>query len=666
MALNNPLTIHPGKITPLGASINEKKVNFAIKSSSSHIELLIFEMTATTPSLHITLNEEMHKMDDTWAISIEGLQENFDYTWKIQDLFLCDPYAKALASPSSWKSLRTENAHFGRARFLFPRHRPEKKNNAPFIPYTTLIIYEMHVRGFTQHLSSHMEMHGTYLGVIEKIPHLLELGVNAVELLPIYEFDENSYLAKDPLTGLPLCDYWGYNPLHFFCPMKRYAFHKEVDSFSTDFKAMIAALHAAGIEVFLDVVYNHTGEGGKTGKTYSLKGLDKEGYYLLDADGAFSNYSGTGNTLCCNEEPGLSLILDSMRHFVKEYHIDGFRFDLASILTRDKQGNPLDPPPLLQALAQDPILQKIKLIAEPWDASGLYQLGEFPKWGPFLEWNGKFRDTVRRFLKGTDGESSAFATALCGSEDLYRNFPLGPCHSVNFITCHDGFSLHDLMSYQTKHNIHNGEENRDGCSQNDNWNCGAEGETPDIEIMKLREKQMRNHALALFLSLGVPMFLMGDEYGQSKGGNNNAWCQDNRLNWFDWNELSRKKEGFFRFVKKMIAFRKTMPHLQRDAFLQPGEISWHGVLPNEPDWSLKSRLVAFSRSLSMDTEMFVAFHPGHENILLKIPSPSQGGSWKLLIDTHQPPPLDFLDAPKELDSQEEYLLASYSAILLIN
>ncbi|MBS3904174.1 MAG: glycogen-debranching protein [Simkania sp.] len=659
------LKIYPGKPTPLGVSPHLNGVNFSIFSPSDQASLVVFEIGHIPPLITITLDPEFHKTGTVWHVYVEGLPKDFDYSWSFGKELFSDPYAKAIASPKHWGHKTTKRENFTRARYLSPRHFDWQEVKNPRHPIETLIIYEMHVRGFTHDPTSRTKMPGTYLGLIEKIPYLIELGINAVELLPIYEFNEEAYKKINPKTGVHLRDYWGYNPLQFFCPMKRYAAHQEIDSALIEFKTMVRELHKAGIEVILDVVYNHTGEGNAEGPVLSLKGIDRAGYYLIDSQNQLKNYSGCGNTLACNREPALSLIVNSLRYFIEEFHIDGFRFDLASILTRGDNGAPLEDPPLLKVIKEDPLCKTVKLIAESWDAGGLYQVGEFPKWSLFSEWNGKYRDVVRKFLKGEDRLAGAFATAISGSQDYYHSYPMQATHSINFVTCHDGFSLYDLVSYQEKHNEENGEENRDGTSDNASWNCGAEGPTEDPKIHILRERQMRNYTLALLISLGVPMLLMGDEYGQSHLGNNNTWCQDNPINWFNWKELVKEKYRLFRFFQKTIALRKAHPELHRKEFLDPQKILWHGIVPKEPDWSDTSHLVAFSRTLCENSEIFIAFHPYFAETLITLPVAANNQPWLQLIDTSLEAPNDFLDTPKKLDNQKEYSLQPYSAIVLI-
>ncbi len=657
--------VSPGKPSPFGATPCPEGINFALYSPSAVAALLLFELEKHKPFFSIALDPKLHKTEDVWHICLGGLPEEFDFSWKIGDKQVCDPYAKAIASPRTWRKPRVTEDRFSKGRFLKSQPFDWQSVAKPKHRLEDLIIYEMHVRGFTEDRSSQCEYRGTYLGVIEKIPYLRDLGINAVELLPVYEFDETANKKIDPVIEEKLCDYWGYNPMQFFCPMKRYAHGEAYDAFLTEFKTMVREFHRNGIEVILDVVYNHTGEGNEHGPYTSWKGVDGNGYYLHDANGAFSNYTGCGNTFACNREPGQNLILESMRYFANECQVDGFRFDLASILTRGDNGGPLPNPHVLIAMQEDPLLKDVKLIPEPWDAGGLYQVGEFPKWGAFSEWNGRYRDAVRRFLKGTETQAGAFATAISGSQDLYANYPLEASHSINFVTCHDGYSLWDMVSYQDKHNIRNGEDNQDGANQNDSWNCGHEGPTDDPKILALRNRQMRNFFTALLLSKGIPMLLMGDEYGMSHMGNNNTWCQDHDFNWFDWSLFAKQKLSLFRFVKKLIRFRLAYSSLRSASFLNPHEITWHGFEPEKPDWCHASRFVGLTRMIDEKTELYAGFNAHFDEAKLILPSTKLGAPWRRLIDTNEPSPADFLDAPKDLDQPNAYLLKPYSTIVLI-
>ncbi|MBS0655841.1 MAG: glycogen-debranching protein, partial [Verrucomicrobia bacterium] len=484
----------------------------------------------------------------------------------------------------------------------------------PRIARQDLIIYEMHIRGFTNHPSSKVTSPGTFSGIIQKIPYFKELGVNALELLPIMEFNESENHNVNPKTKKELCNFWGYSPLSFFSPMQRYASSSNPQESLNECKAMVKALHQAGIEVILDVVFNHTGEGNEKGPVWSWKGFADAVYYLKNGSGEYLNYSGCGNTLNCNHPIVADLIIEALRYWVVEFRVDGFRFDLASILTRGQDGRILESAPLIERITQDPILSHCKLIAEAWDAAGLHQVGSFyqSSWqGPdeWMEWNDDFRSVVRCFLKGTPGYVGRFTTKLCGSEDYYGKGG-SPLNSTNYVTCHDGFTLKDLVSYNQKRNKENGEDNRDGMNNNDSWNCGAEGETSNHEIVALRERQMKNFWLALFISAGVPMIMMGDEYGHTKDGNNNSWCQDDDKNWFLWDELESTNSPY-RFCKEMIRFRKSCPLLKRGSFYQKQDITWYGK-EGPADWSQQSQFIALHiKDHKEGNDLFVAFnaHP---------------------------------------------------------
>ena len=518
----------------------------------------------------------------------------------------------------------------------------------------------MHVRGFTQDPSSNVVDRGTFLGIIEKIPYLKSLGINAVELMPIHEFNENDNSNRDPTTNETLCNYWGYSTVNFFSPMSRYGTGKK--SALHEFKTLVKALHAHGIEVILDVVYNHTAEGNGEGSIISFKGLENSVYYMLGPNGEYYNFSGCGNTLNCNNPLVRELIRDSLRYWVTEMHVDGFRFDLASILTRSHDGIVLSNPPLIEAITLDPILANTKLIAEAWDAGGLYQVGTFPAMGTWAEWNGKYRDSIRRFVKGTDEEVGSFATRICGSEDLYGKGRL-PSHSINFVTAHDGFTLSDLASYNQKHNEPNGENNRDGTDDNESWNCGEEGTTNDPEVIALRKRQMKNFHLALMVSQGVPMILMGDEYGHTKLGNNNSWGHDSRLNWFQWDTLDENQD-FFRFYRMAIDFRKKHPVLTRTRFLTEHDITWHGVEPGKPDWSSKSRFIAFTLPDPINNyTLYIAFNAYYRELIIHLPW--RDTLWHQMAYTMLPPPKDIVEEREAETLQgKTFTLAPYSALIL--
>jgi isoamylase/glycogen operon protein len=585
-----------GKTFPLGLKKDLKGWNVAFYAgSSSQVELGLFESGSLEPGRLFP----MQKLGEVWCLNLQNVPENTEYAFLSDGAWLLDPYAKLLNTSSLWR--KAPKAPL-RAQVELPAPFQWGEDKRPHHPKNKLLIYEMHVRGFTAHPSSNTKNAGTYLGVIEKIPYLLELGVNAVELLPIFEFDENK------LNAGKLPNYWGYQPISWFMPKRAFGTVNE-------FKTMVKELHKAGIEVILDVVYNHTGDAHF-----------HPSYYLHNSHGKLLDYTGCGNTISANQPNAEQLILESLRYWVEEMHVDGFRFDLASIFTRGIDGHVLAHPPILVAIAADPVFKEIKLIAEAWDAAGLYQLNFFPHFGPWSEWNGLYRDVVRRFIKGTDGKVSRFASVLSGSDITYSSTKT-PTSSINFITAHDGFCLRDLVTYQDKHNQMNGENNQDGNNQNDNWNCGAEGTTDAPEILSLREKQMRNFWLALLIAQGVPMILMGDEYGHTREGNNNPYVQDNEVNWFLWDECKKNQE-MMDFVQSLIAFRKAHPELSQDRFLTSHDIVWHGVKVRSPDWSNSSRFIAFNTQTV--PRLYVAFNAGFEPVQAEIP---EGIDWELVVNT---------------------------------
>ena len=649
------MIIHkPGAPAPLGATVHADGVNFAFFSESeATFSLSLFQPGSCDPFCKVTLDPHLHKTGSIWHIYLQNLFPPFEYAYQSsqgQDLLL-DPYAKGVSSSIEWGKKTPYLPIKGRV-FLSPPF--DWQNVAkPTTPFEQWIIYEMHVRAFTQSPSSHvLHTPGTFLALIEKIPYLKSLGINAVELLPIFEFNECEH---------PPCNVWGYSTVNFFCPMQRYATCTNFEAAILEFKTLVRELHKNGLRVILDVVYNHTAEGGAEGPTFSLKGFDQKAYYSIDKQGGYHNFSGTGNTVNCNHPATKQLIVDSLSYWVQEMHIDGFRFDLASILTRDAQGVVLQDPPILEAIEQCPLLQETILIAEAWDAAGLYQVGSFPGKARWSEWNGAYRDTVRQFIKGTPGEAGSFASALCGSQPLYHkdNTPL---KSINFITSHDGYTLHDLVSYQNKHNEANGEQNRDGTNDNLSWNCGAEGDTNSAYILALRKKQQKNFLLALMVSLGVPMILMGDEYGHTRKGNNNPYCQDNELNWFLWDQLPSHQD-LVRFFQCTVALRREFASLFcLTHFLSDKEITWHGKRPRRANWGKNNHLVAFSRSNAQKTKQcLVAFNAGPDPILWQIPK-SNSMNWFRIIDTSLQSPYDFLENPLERPKLGfAYLLAPYSA-----
>lgn len=557
--------VRPGMYEINGATAIPVGVNFTVHSyGASSCELLLFHREEDEPYAVLPFPDH-YRIGNVYSMIVFGLNiQDFEYAYRLdgpydlqkgllfkKDQVLLDIYAKAVTGQSQWGRPRREGT-FYKARVVKDDFEWGKNPN-PLIPMEDLIIYEMHVRGFTKHASSGVKYPGTFAGLMEKIPYLKELGVNAVELMPIFEFDE----VKDSriVDGRQVVDYWGYNTVSFFAPNTSYAGEAEYNREGTELKRLIRALNENGIECILDVVFNHTAEGNELGPCFSFKGFDNNIYYMLTPDGHYYNFSGCGNTLNCNHPIVQQMILECLRYWTTAYHVDGFRFDLASILGRNEDGSPMSKPPLLQSLAFDPILGSVKLIAEAWDAGGLYQVGSFPSWNRWAEWNGRYRDDLRSYLKGDYGMSRTASMRIIGSPDMYGKEGRGCNASVNFLNCHDGFTLWDLYSYNEKHNEANGWGNTDGSNDNRSWNCGAEGETQNEEILTLRRRLAKNAMTVLMLSRGTPMFLAGDEFLNTQFGNNNAYCQDNEISWLDWSFLSKNRDHF-EYVKNVIRIRR--------------------------------------------------------------------------------------------------------------
>ena len=659
--MQKEIVVYPGNPQPLGFSVQGKRANFAV--FSSHASKVVLGVSGSGQTRGSAVNRPpassqgdsaphegkilqiaLNRSGDVWHVALEGWSDEMEYAFSLDPgVWLADPASQTPASAPIWgQGLKTV---WSRMAALNPFDWQNAKK--PAIPKSELVIYEMHVRGFTAHPSSRATHRGTYLGIIEKIPYLRKLGINAVELMPIFEFDETP-------PNSTLRNFWGYDPLYYFAPMRRYAAGKDA---KTEFKTLIRELHKNGIEVILDVVYNHTGEAGDRNFQFSFRGLDDSVYYMVDSQGKYRDFSGCKNTVNSNHPVVMKFILASLRYWVEEMQVDGFRFDLASIFTRGVDGKVLKKPPILEAIANDPVLNQVKLISESWDATGLYQLGTFPDFGPWSEWNGKYRDRVRNFIKGTDDCAGEFADVISGSEVLYRSH--SPISSINFITAHDGYSLRDLVSYEEKHNESNGQKNQDGNNQNFSWNCGAEGPTSNSAIEKLRERQMRNFLLALFLSQGIPMILMGDEYGHTRRGNNNPYVQDNEINWFLWDEAEQKPD-VVDFVSSLIQFRKMHPELRRTRFLLDADVDWHGPEPLHPDWSPKSRFVACT--LKSARPLYIAFNADSEPKGIALPP----GSWRELVRTDRPWSEHHLKSIANAPLlQISNVLAPYSALLAI-
>lgn len=665
-----------GRPLPFGAAMVPNGVNFSVFSSSADsCTLVLFRKHEPAPMVEIEFPREFRTGDVYSMIVFDLDYEDLEYGYRFdgprdhgsgqrfdRTKILFDPYSKILGGRDVWrKEPDASDIYPYRSRLSFDDFDWEN-DHALETPLQDLVIYELHVRGFTAHPSSHTTAPGTFSGLREKIPYLKELGINCIELLPIFEFDEWENRRRNPETGEQLLNYWGYSTLAFFAPKAGYAATGQLGMQADEFKALVKELHRAGIEVILDVVFNHTAEGDHRGPTLCYRGIDNRTYYMLTPDGYYLNFSGCGNTLNCNHPVVRNLVLDCLRYWSAEYHIDGFRFDLASILDRDQNGAPLANPPLLESLAYDPVLSKCKLIAEAWDAGGLYQVGSFPAYGRWAEWNGKFRDCMRRFLKGGPGLAWEMGSRIQGSPDLYQH--RGPSASVNFITCHDGFTLYDMVSYSYKHNEANGEQNRDGSDDNESWNWGHEGESPDCKIQALRKQLMKNAFCLLLLSNGIPMILMGDEAGRTQLGNNNSYCHDSELTWMDWT-LVQQNADLFRFVKKLLAFRRTHAALRAGKFFRHSDylgvgmpdISFHGTMPFSPDTSQGSCSIAWMLCGKYATpaheDIYVAVNSHWDSLTFQVPRASNGSLWKVVVNTSMATPEDIYDAccgPKIQDS----------------
>lgn len=680
---------------PLGVSFHEEWVNFSIFSRhGEQVCLILFLPEHTEKWQEIFLDSDVNRTGDIWHIGITGLPPQVEYGYRVvgphdpagsghcfqHDHFLLDPYAKALSNGGRWGEkgalvggTSTERSFVRRGLvhhddFDWGVDRPLN------IPINDSIIYELHVRGYTRHDSSEVEHPGTYEGLIEKIPYLKELGVTAVELMPVSEFVENEELFLDPESGEFLKNYWGYNSIAFCAPKASYAATGEHGGQVNEFKRMVKALHKAGIEVILDVVFNHTGEGDYQGSVFSFRGLDNTIYYLLDEKYEYLNFSGCGNTVNCNHPLVRNFIMDCLRYWVIEMHVDGFRFDLASILGRSPEGEVLSNPPMVEQIAEDPVLANTKIIAEAWDAAGVYQVGSFSSHRRWAEWNGRFRDDVRSFMCGHEDSVAALATRIAGSSDLYQASSRTPHNSINFITSHDGFTLLDLVSYDKKHNLRNGENNQDGDNNNISWNSGVEGPSTDRTVVKLRQTRLRTMAVILMLSQGVPMLVAGDEFGRSQGGNNNAWCQDNELSWLDW-QLADKNKDQLRFFKMLIALRQRHKIFRRCEFFDhqgnaPG-VTWQGRKPGEQDWSKENLCLAFLLhgdhvSGSRDDDFFVMLNGSQGAKRFTVPTLEYGRSWHLLVNTAADSPTDIVkeDEAPELGQKNVHVRAMATVVLI--
>lgn len=649
----NGFQIRPGFFREFGAVAIPGGVNFTIHThGATSCELLLFHRKAEEPYAVIPFPES-YRIGFCYSMIVFDLDiEEFEYAYRLdgpydekkglrfdKNKILLDPYARAVTGQSQWGHVN--NAQHGyRARVVQSNFDwGDQRHHS--IPMEDLIIYELHVRGFTMDESSGVKHHGTFEGLREKIPYLKELGVNAVELMPIFEFDEMRDVRL--IDENELIDFWGYNPVSFFAPNTSYCSSMEYNREGLELKTLIKDLHDNGIEVILDVVFNHTAEGNEFGPCFSFKGFDNNIYYMLTPDGHYYNFSGCGNTLNCNHPVVRDMILECLRYWVIEYRVDGFRFDLASILGRNDDGTPLSQPPLLRSLAFDSILGNVKLIAEAWDAGGLYQVGSFPSWKRWAEWNGRYRDDMRRFLKGDDFLAQTAAARITGSPDLYDPAYRGGNASINFLTCHDGFTLYDLYSYNQKHNEANGWGNTDGADDNNSWNCGVEGETDDPAILALRKRLMKNACAILLCSRGTPMFLSGDEFADTRYGNNNPYCQDNLISWLDWSLLKKNKD-LFDFFQYMIRFRKDHPVIRKDlepSYLGIPAMSTHGLTPYETNFSGDSHVVCvrfagYNESTQKEDLVYLAVNSGWFPVTLTLPELPEHYKWKVAVNTGDP------------------------------
>jgi len=672
-----------GSSAPLGATVGPGGVNFCVYSkSASSLELLLFDSEDDIkPVRAIALDAQKNRTYHYWHVLVPDLKPGQLYGYRAFGKFkpaqglrfdsgkvLLDPYALAVSIPKAY-SRAAENTPAMKSIVVDPSTYDWEGDHPLQRPFVETVIYEVHVRGFTRHPSSRVApaKAGTYAGLIEKIPYLVDLGITAIELMPIFQFD-----AGDAPSGH--VNYWGYSPVSFFAVHRAYSSRQSPIGPMNEFRDMVKALHRAGIEVILDVVFNHTAEGDGHGPTFCFRGLANEDYYLLQTDRAnYANYSGTGNTLKANHPIVRRMILDSLRYWVTHMHVDGFRFDLASLLARDETGAPVPHPPAILDIESDPLLAGTKMIAEAWDAGGLYQVGSFVG-DAWQEWNGKFRDDVRRFIKSDNGSVSRVAARLLGSPDIYAHEDSGPEQSINFVTCHDGFTLNDLVSYDQKHNQDNGENNRDGMDDNLSWNCGFEGPASDPAVESLRLRQIKNCVALTLLAVGTPMLLMGDEVRRTQHGNNNPYCQDNETSWFDWS-LCDRNAGLYRFVKMMIAFRLRrdvaiesagLGKLTLNQFLAQARLTWHGLALKSPDWSDNSHSIALTVASLLGTFTVHAMLNAYwEPLTFELPPTDN--RWRRWVDTSLSHPEDIYgweQAP--IVSQPRYTVGPRSQAFLVD
>ncbi|MDR1971658.1 MAG: glycogen debranching protein GlgX [Treponema sp.] len=709
------LTVESGSALPMGALQTETGVNFAVFSRhAAAVTLMIFQdHEPRSPFQEIRLDPRRNKTGDIWHCHIRDLRAGAYYLYRADGPYqpekgerfnrhktLLDPYAKALTSLEGWdmkaclgydsedpaKDLSYSQVDdiYAQPRCIVIDDAFDWQGDTPLnYPLRFSVLYETHVRGLTRHPSSGVENPGTYRGVVEKIPYFKDLGVTSLEFLPIQEFNGRELFQVNPRNGETLVNYWGYSTVAFFAPKGSYSASKSPGGQVREFKEMVRELHRAGIEVILDIVFNHTAEGNERGPTFSLRGLDNRIYYMLDENPRYyKNFSGCGNTLNCNHPVVRGFIMDCLRYWVTEMHVDGFRFDLGSILGRDQRGSLMENPPMLEWIAEDPILSSTKIIAEAWDAGGAYQVGWFPG-GRWAEWNDRFRDDMRRYWRGDPKATRHIATRLSGSSDLYLRDGRKPFHSINFITSHDGFTLYDLVSYNSKHNEENGEGNRDGGDNNNSANYGIEGPATNPAITDIRLRQMKNFITSMMVSLGTPMILGGDEIARTQRGNNNAYCQDNDISWYDWSFL-KKNASLHRFAKMIIAFRLRHPGFMRPEFYTGRDgnynaipdISWFDENGETPDWETIGPCIAFRMDGSKaevladkdDNDFFIMFNGADKSASFRIAPPPEGKRWMRAVDTALPSPQDILEPGREapLKNPETYQAKDRSIVIFIS
>jgi isoamylase len=686
ISATNTGEVRAGSPLPFGASQSGDGVNFAIFSrNATRVVLEFYDNPGdASPVRVIDLDPARHRTGDAWHVWLHGIPPGQLYGYRIDGPYrpeeghrfnvhklLLDPFATAIDCGGDWNFTNARGYDSSSDRKDLSFSTVDNAGSAPKSivsfdyfdwgddrppkhPASDTVIYETHLRGFTIHPSSGVVHPGVFSGLVEKIPYLQKLGISAVELMPVQEFNENELVRINPITKESLKNYWGYNPAAIFAPKESYGLQKARGGQIREFRELVKAFHRAGIEVILDIVLNHSAEGSELGPTINLRGADNSIFYLLEEGGPryYKNFSGVGNSLNANHPVVRDLVMDVLRYWVMHMHIDGFRFDLASVLGRDEHGNLLQNAPLLESIAEDPILRDIKIIAEAWDAGGAYQVGSFSE-RRWVEWNGRFRDDVRRFWIGDSGVMGLFASRICGSADLYEKSGKGPDSSLNFVTCHDGFTLNDLVSYNQKHNEENGEGGRDGTDANYSNNCGVEGPSDDPSVENLRKRLIKNFLVTLFISRGIPMLLAGDEFRRTQRGNNNAYCQDNPVSWVDWS-LREKNSEIDRFTRGMIAFRRAHPVLRKEVFYTEADINWLAPHGGFPAWSdPQQRAFACLIFGHSEPDLFLMFNAGFEPVDFSIPSRPQNRIWRLAVDTFRAAPEDLYEAWKEPSMQDQ-------------